>query len=126
QDGSGYLILHNFNGPAAVDGSVPFTSLVQGSDSALFGATDYGGSNSLGTIFKLNTNGTGFTVLHHFSGVAGHDGRPPMGELIEGTDGMVYGTTYYGGANDFGTLFRFKKDGTSYAVLHEFTDGVNG
>jgi uncharacterized repeat protein (TIGR03803 family) len=44
----------------------------------------------------------------------------PRSQLVEGKDGMLYGTTRSGGTNDFGTVFRLSKDGTGYQVLHEF------
>ena len=126
QDGSGYTVLHSFVGFSGAEGSFPFTALVQGSDGALYGATDYGGANELGVLFKLNTDGTSYTVLHDFMGPAGNDGRPPLAELIEGTNGMLYGTTYFGGTNDSGTVFSLGTGGTGYSVLYYFGGGTNG
>jgi len=125
-DGSGYTNLHSFAGASADgDGSFTFASLCQGFDGALYGTTQYGGSNDLGAVFKLNPDGTDYAILHHFSG-GPVDGRFPLGGLAQGSDGLLYGTTYYGGANDLGTLFKLGTNGGAYAVLRAFTDGIQG
>ncbi len=123
QDGSSYSVLHAFVGFAGPEGSFPFTKLLSGSDGVLYGTTAYGGANGLGVLFKVHTDGSGYTVLHSFMGP---DGRPPLAELIEGNDGMLYGTTYYGGTNDFGTVFVMNKDGTAYRVIYNFTGDGEG
>ena len=119
-DGSGYTNLHNFTGTNGADGSYPFANLCQGLDGAVYGTTQAGGSNDLGTVFKLNPNGTGYAILHHFSGRS-VDGRLPLGGLVQGSDGLLYGTTSYGGTNDLGTVFKLGTNGGSYAVLRSFT-----
>ena len=126
QDGSGYSVLHSFVGFAGPQGSFPFAALVLGSDGVLYGTTYFGGANGLGVLFKLNADGTSYTVLHDFMGPAGNDGRPPLAELIEGTNGMLYGTTYFGGTNDSGTVFSLSTGGTGYSVLYNFTGDGNG
>ena len=126
QDGSGYSVLHNFVGFAGPEGSFPFAGLVLGSDGALYGTTDYGGANGLGVLFKLNTDGSGYAVLHSFAGSDGNDGRPPLGGLMEATNGMLYGTTYFGGTNDLGTVYGLHKDGTGYTVVYNFLGDGNG
>jgi uncharacterized repeat protein (TIGR03803 family) len=126
RDGSGYTTLHTFltNG---VDGQSP-RALIQASDGALYGMTSIGGTNKAGTIYKLNWDGSGYRLLHVFGSVARDGGYPEAG-LIEGSDGALYGTTFFGGSNDFGTVFRLSKDGNIYGVLHHFggtaTDGTN-
>ena len=92
------------------------------SDGLLYGTTHSGGSNAVGTIFRLSQNGTGYTVLYSFLGTGGDASYPASG-LIEGNDGALYGTTYYGGGTGNGTVFRCSKDLTSYTVVHSFTNG---
>lgn len=118
-DGTGYSVLHSFTG-ANGDGSQPQGALIEGSDGALYGTTYVGGIASAGTVYKLQKNGTGYAVLRRFQGDA--DGQFPIGALVEGTNGMLYGTTYSGisGSAIFGTIFQLNKDGTGYAVLHRF------
>jgi uncharacterized repeat protein (TIGR03803 family) len=125
-DGSGYQVLRSFLGPP-LDSASPMVGLAQGFDGLLYGTSFSGGSNSAGTLFKLNTNGGGYTVLKHFTG--GGDGLNPAAELVlEGPSvpyGVMYGVTERGGGNSLGTVFKLNTDGTGYSVLESFT-GTNG
>lgn len=104
RDGSGYVVLHAFGGDIA-DGSWPSGGLVEGNDGSLCGTTVSGGLDNGGTAFKLNKDGSSYTVLHHFGGADG-DGSGPNNGLLKGSDGMLYATTYYGGDMGFGTVFK--------------------
>ncbi len=115
-DGSGYTVLHLFTN--INDGYDP-EELTQGSDWALYGTAWSGGSNSAGTIFKLNRDGSAFTVLHSFTGSGGAGSFPSAG-LLEGSDAALYGTTRNGGSDGLGTVFRLNKDGKGFAVLRSF------
>ena len=64
-----FSVLHKFSGN---DGSGPHAELAL-SGNVLYGTTRAGGSSGRGTVFKLNTNGTSFTVLKQFSGADGAD-----------------------------------------------------
>jgi uncharacterized repeat protein (TIGR03803 family) len=119
-----YQLLKSF-GSVTNDGTQPWTTLVQGRDGALYGTTHTGGSNNFGTIFKLNTDGTGYAVLHHFGDRAG-DGGNPLGGLTTGSDGLLYGTTTFGGSKGVGTIFKLQPDGTGYAIIRNFTDLSDG
>src|SRR5947207_4097205 len=103
-------------GSAGTVGQKPYVGLVQGNDGALYGTTLQGGSNNMGTVFKVTRSG-GYTVLHEFS--TNGDGQSPMA-LVQGTDGSLYGTTSIGGSNKSGTVFKMNKDGTGYSLLHQF------
>ncbi|MEO9230737.1 MAG: choice-of-anchor tandem repeat GloVer-containing protein [Devosia sp.] len=94
-------VLHSFAGGTA-DGQSPFGSLIQGVDGNLYGMTEGGGTNSVGTVFSVTTAGVE-SVLYSFAG--GADGQGPYGSLIQGVDGNLYGMTYDGGANSVGTVF---------------------
>lgn len=118
-DGTGFTILHSFTGSA--DGSYP--TAVSLSGTTLFGTTNQGGVNNLGTVFKMGMDGTGFTVLHEFAGAA--DGsNPPRGVLHSA--GVLYGMTFLGGTNNFGTVFKLNDDGTGFTVLYQFAGGAGG
>ncbi len=114
-------VLHSFTGGA--DGAVPFASLTL-SGSTLYGTT-YGGDpyylDDLGTIFKINTDGTGYQVLHNFTG--GTDGVEPVGSLTL-SGATLYGTTCGGTGNS--TVFKINTDGSGYHILHSFTGGTDG
>jgi uncharacterized repeat protein (TIGR03803 family) len=118
KDGSDYAVLHRFNGIAR-DGSSPKAGLLRAKDEALYGSTHTGGSYNGGTVFKLNQDGSGYRVLHDFSGA---DGYEPVAALVEGRDGMLYGTTILGGTFHQGTVFKIGKDGGNFSLLHSFPD----
>ncbi len=89
----------------------------------LYGTTT--SSNSYGgNIFKIKTDGTGFTNLHNFI-YEDINGSFPVSSLI--SDGTyLYGTTLYGGASRNGTVYKIKPDGTSFAKIYDFADSTNG
>ena len=122
KDGTAFVLLHSFAGGSA-DGKQPgYGSLIL-NGAALYGMTGEGGGSGLGTIFKINTNGTGYAVLHFFAGGAS-DGANPMGSLIaKGT--WLYGMTWHGGTNDTGTLFKIGTNGTGFALVHTFSGDVS-
>src|SRR5437773_6138364 len=60
------------------------------------GITNQNDWSGFGSLFRLNKDGSGYAILHRFASSAG-DGRNPSGELIEGTDGALYGVTSSGG-----------------------------
>ena len=119
-DGTGYALLYSFLSNRA-DGSNPFSGLLQGSDGALYGTTRSGGASGLGTVFKINPDGTGYALLYSFSYV---NGANPQGTLIQGNDGALYGTALFGGAWGYGTVYKINTDGTGCAPLHSFTDVI--
>ena len=116
-----FATLHDFAGS---DGASPVSSLIQGPDGALYGTTSAGGASGWGTIFKIDADGTAFTTLHDFAGSPG--GANPQTGLTLGADGNLYGSTTYGGANDYGTIFKTDKSGVTFTTLHNFvwSDGV--
>jgi uncharacterized repeat protein (TIGR03803 family) len=117
-DGTGYSILHTF-GSVTNDGRNPFATLTEGSDGAMYGATVNGGSHGGGMIFRMDKGGSGFTNLHSFGTVVA-DGNMPYSDLIEASDGMIYGTASGGGGHLKGTIFRLGKDGSNFTNLYSF------
>ncbi len=128
KDGTGFQRLHSFmDGPT--DGSYPRAHLLRASDGMLYGTTASGGPDFLGTIFRLNHDGSGYSVLKSFAGVwpyEGVDGVYPAAPLVEGTNGVLYSTTFYGGTNLSGVVFKLDKDGSNFAVLHDLGEGGDG
>ncbi len=97
-----FTTLYRFSGGA--DGAFP-NGLVQGSDGNFYGTTSWGGTSGDGTLFKISSAGT-LTTLYSFSG--GTNGYDPYGAgLVQGSDGFFYGTTYAGGTNGDGTVFKY-------------------
>jgi uncharacterized repeat protein (TIGR03803 family) len=122
-DSSGNLTtLHTFDGS---DGAAPLGGLIQAKDGDFYGTTSGGGSGcrgGCGTVFRMDSNGN-LTTLHSFAG-ARSDGSFPYAGLIQATDGNFYGTTYYGGARNGGTIFRIDSSG-NLTTLFSFA-GIYG
>lgn len=122
RDGSGFAVLHSFH--RDVDGHLTLDGVVEASDGKLYGTTQRGGLHGGGTIFSLNRDGSGFTVLRDLGG--GSDASFPSGTLVEGDDGRLYGTTSAGGRNGSGAIFTLEPDGSSYALLHSLEAAADG
>lgn len=70
-------------------------------------------------MFKLNLDGTDYSILYSFSDWAPDPDGPQAG-LVQGTDGFLYGTGYGGGNGGVGAVFAIQTNGAAYAVIHEF------
>ncbi len=116
----GLTSLYSFTGGA--EGEYPYAGLVQGSDGNLYGTTLGSGTNINGSVFRISTNGA-LTTLHLFTGT--NDGANPAAGLVQGNDGSFYGTTYGGGTNGDGTVFKISPNG-ALTSLHSFTGGADG
>ncbi len=116
-DGSGYRVVHTFTG-AADDGADPYAGLTL-VGSTLYGTSLFGGAANDGAVFSMNIDGSGFQILHSFTGAP--DGNQAMAglKLIGST---LYGTTLYGGSFDYGTVYSINTDGSEYQILHSFTN----
>ena len=119
-DGTGYARLHSFPGGAS-DGSQPHGSLTL-SGSTLYGMTNLGGSSNRGTIFSMNTDGTGFALLHSLSSGSGGGSYPKGSLTLSGS--KLFGMTS-GGGGATTTLFSLNTDGTGFGALHYFTGLAN-
>jgi uncharacterized repeat protein (TIGR03803 family) len=125
--------LHNFN---SVNGALPYAQLMQASDGFFYGTTFAGGSGDYGNVYKISPNGV-FSVVYNFctAGPPCADGGNPIGGLVQGSNGILYGTTnrddagpcLFGGTyTGCGTVYSLTLDGT-FTTLHTFnaTDGGN-
>jgi len=79
-----------------------------------YGVTEFAGTKTLGTIYKVT--GSTSTTLYNFDGPSGEF---PIGGLVEGLDGNLYGTTTAGGSGNDGVVFRITPTGT-YSVVYNF------
>src|SRR4030095_10938739 len=83
-------------------------------------------SGNSGTVYKVNTDGTGFTIIYNFNGIRSkEDGAMPLGDLIL-SDNTLFGTTSWGGRLGHGTVFKINIDGTGFTTLHDFTGSKEG
>ena len=122
QDFCTLTVLHNF-GPTNQPPLQPDAPLLQGPDGTLYGTTQGGGDNNYGTVFKMQTNGTGLVVLRIFTNAP--DGANPAGPLaLSGS--RLYGTTSQGGTGGGGTVFAINTDGTGFTNLYNFQYGNDG
>jgi uncharacterized repeat protein (TIGR03803 family) len=112
--------LYSFSG--GDDGAASFAGLIAGGDGNFYGVTTQGGANNWGTVFRIAPRG-GFTNLYSFMG--GNDGGFAFGKLAAASDGNFYGTTFYGGAGNHGTVFRISPAG-SFTNLYAFSGGSDG
>ena len=98
------------------------------SGNTLYGTADGGGSSGHGTLFKVNTDCTGFSTLHSFTAgsndssvnYTNSDGVGPQAGLIS-SGNTLYGTAVEGGSLGSGTVFALKTDGTGFTTIHSFT-----
>ena len=133
-----FTVLHTFSGP---DGDNPEAGLSMDAAGNLYG-TAYGGGNTsgvcldvgCGVVFKLTRHGSNWTLvpLYKFSGP---DGSNPTARVMIAPDGSLYGTTAYGGASNFGVVFRLQPSPTvckavlcpwKETVVYSFTGGADG
>ncbi len=103
----------------------PEGTLLLASDGLLYGTCALGGTTGAGAVFRLATDGSGFTILHHL-GTTVDSARQPNAGLTEAADGSLLGTSYAGGAADLGAVFKLNKDGSGYQTLHSFIGGIGG
>jgi uncharacterized repeat protein (TIGR03803 family) len=114
-----FTTLHNFDGKDGAAGSAGLTL----NSNSLFGTSPSGGTFSNGAVFKINTDGTGFTNLHNFAGT--NDGSAPQSGLVQsGT--TLYGTATLGGKFNGGTLFAIQTDGSGFTNLYNFPTNSGG
>jgi uncharacterized repeat protein (TIGR03803 family) len=134
-NGAAFTVIHNFapldpNTFPISGGANPLGGVII-SGNTLYGTTDIGGGFNNGTVFKVNTDGSGFITLYNFTAAPNPDigtnadgARPVAGLILSGN--TLYGTTPYGGISGNGTIFKVNTDGSSFIVLHSFTGGGYG
>lgn len=129
--GGVFTLLHQFCSnqcsSGLVEGGQPAGRLLLASDGNFYGVTTQGGIASTGTVYRISPNGV-FKTIYYFNGNinGATDGLDPVGGLVEGKDGNLYGTTQFGGLDvDGGTLFKMTKNGVE-TILHDWVRNSNG
>lgn len=87
----------------------------------LYGTTFYGGLFDGGTVFKINTDGSGFSVIESF---AFTNGQGPSSGLTF-YNNALYGTTAGGGTNQAGTIFRIDLGSLGFTKIYDFTNNAD-
>jgi uncharacterized repeat protein (TIGR03803 family) len=102
-------------------GGYPVTGVLLGTDGNFYGCSQGGGANQIGLVFQITPDGVAKDI-YDFTGYA--DGDTPQGALIQGSDGRLYGTTYYSrrlnGSNPGSVAFAVTTGG-AFTTLHQFT-----
>jgi uncharacterized repeat protein (TIGR03803 family) len=106
------------------DGSDALAGLVQAADGNFYGTTAEGGVNTSGTVFKITPKGKLATLYSFCSQTNCTDGATPYAGLMQATDGNLYGTTRFGGANNSGAVFKINPEG-KLTILHSFCSQTN-
>ena len=135
QSGGGWTetLLYSFLNDGK-DGTFPYGTLIFDASGNLYGTTSTGGAFGYGTVFELMPKAKGVwkeKVLHNFNAGNGKDAGSPLAGLIFDGSGNLYGTSEFGGAYDYGTVFQLTPTaggGWKEKVLHSFNpngkDGV--
>jgi uncharacterized repeat protein (TIGR03803 family) len=120
-----YNQLHRFAADGS-DGSSPLGTITAGNDGFLYGLTWLGGQHNMGTLFRIQPDGSSFETLHHFAGET--QGKYPYDSLAFDGSHTLYGTTlgeYGNDASDLGAIFKFDLSTNTYSILHIFVGGVD-
>jgi uncharacterized repeat protein (TIGR03803 family) len=112
--------LYSFTG--GNDGAYPYAAVVMGSDGNFYGTAEANGGNDDGEIYQITTSGS-LTPLYGFTGST--DGGQPYAALVAGTDGLLYGTAFHGGANGEGSLYSISTTG-SFNAIASFSGTATG
>jgi uncharacterized repeat protein (TIGR03803 family) len=121
-----YSVLWSFTG--GNDGGAPSGRLTMDAGGNIYGTTTEGGTGVVGTVFELSPNGNSWTetVLYNFTG--NNDGGEPMGNVLLGGDGNIYGTTAGYGQYNYGVIYKLAPNNGAWSqsVLHAFQGGSDG
>lgn len=107
-----FRVVHDFAGPS---GAYPFSGLIS-SGNTLYGTTRNGGGGD-GTVFAVNTDGSGLQILRSFSSADRTNGVEVSGGLISSGD-KLYATTEFGGAHSAGIIFKLNTNGDAFTNLY--------
>lgn len=124
-----YSVIHHF--AAVPEGVRSSAQLVIDRKGRLYGTTRTGGTEDMGTVFRLKKASSewAYTVLHSFRG-GDDDGQYPVAGVVFGPDGALYGTTQTGGSDvgAKGVVYRLSQGGGSWntQILHRFGGGTDG
>jgi uncharacterized repeat protein (TIGR03803 family) len=130
-DGTGFTLLHSFTATSSSypftsftnsDGANPYAGLILSRDT-LYGTAARGGSGGQGTVFAVNTGGTGFTTLYNFPPLTNSDGANPYAGLVLSGD-TLYGVTARGGSSGNGTVFGITLPGPPQLTILRFEPNI--
>lgn len=107
-----------------LNGANPYYGPLLLRNGKFYGTTQFGGANSQGVIFSMDTDGSDFEVIHDFAQTGTNGAQPRGGVITDGT--KLYGMTFAGGVDGDGVVYSVDLDGSDFQVLRSFTDGDAG
>ncbi|HLP50223.1 MAG TPA: choice-of-anchor tandem repeat GloVer-containing protein [Chitinophagales bacterium] len=116
-----YSVLHTFGYAGSSQARLPRGRLLQAANGLLYGTTQWGGAYGKGTIFSYDIASDSYTELYGFGNTQTDDAIYPNGELIQATNGILYGTTRGDGIADHGSIFSYNIATATYTKLTDFT-----
>jgi uncharacterized repeat protein (TIGR03803 family) len=122
-----FSVIHAFTG--GNDGSTGSAGrMILDGAGNLYGVATFGGANGFGVAFKLGHSKAGWTLLPLYAFKDQPDGASPYGGLLFDRAGNLYGTTYYAGVNDLGTVYKLTHANGAWTetVLYSFKGGTDG
>lgn len=131
-----YTVLHTFTGGA--DGKNPLDGLSMDPSGNLYGTASGGGDlqgvcaqyGGCGVVFKMKRVGSSWLLNPLYSFMGAPDGRYPLGRVIIGPDGALYGTTQYGGqlgaiGDECGVVYRLTPPATApRSAIYSWSENI--
>jgi uncharacterized repeat protein (TIGR03803 family) len=125
--GWSFKVIHTFTGGLDGLGGSASRMLLDAAGN-LYGVNTVGGATGFGNVYKLTRSAGSWNLTTIYSFQDQPDGASPYGGVIFDKDGSLYGTTYYAGANDVGTVYKLTRSNGSWteSVLYSFKGGSDG
>lgn len=111
-----FKVLHHFDGDST--GKFPFSYLVQANNGKLYGLCYQGGLSNEGVLFEYDVQNDTLIKRIDFDGTV--KGRNPYGSLLQASNGYLYGMSYQGGANNYGTFYSYDPSSNAFSVKFDF------
>jgi uncharacterized repeat protein (TIGR03803 family) len=130
---AGFNVIHNFSDGG--DGATPYGGLTIDPGGNLLGTTSTGGFGGYGTVYKMSFKKGTWLLGTLYTFTNGNDGAAPAAGVIRDSSGVLYGSTYVGGANGYGTVFQLEPPSKASAsvvapwvetTLYSFTGASDG
>ncbi len=119
-------VIYSFTG--GTDAVNPVAGVTLDAHGNLYGTASTGGAFGIGAVYKLTRSSSGWTesILYSFQGQS--DGQNPVGGVVLDGAGNLYGTTFDGGINGGGTVYRLSPSGPgwTFKTIYSFTGGYGG
>jgi len=104
-------------------GNAPVNGLFKATNGLMYGATGAGAGNAQGSLYEYVPGGTTLTKRKDF--LLATTGKQPLGDVMQASDGLLYGTTSLGGAENYGTIFSFDPVSNTFTTIYNF-NGLEG